>query len=130
MRTDRLVAFALVAAGVLAAAATAAATQHVTSPEAARAALVEATSQRDVDLAALDGILSSPAATRAAERGVDLRSARRALATLSDAEIRDLAARARAFDRDPASGLSKDANDLLVIFLVVAIVILVLNAVD
>ena len=130
MRTDRLAALALVAVTVLAAATTAGAVQHVASSEAARAALVEAASQRDADLAALDGALSSPAATRVAEKGVDVAGARRALATLSDAEIRDLAARARAVDRDPAGGLSKDANDLLVIFLVVAIVILVLQAID
>lgn len=130
MRTNRLAAFALAAATVLAIASTAGAAQHVTSPEAARAALVEATSQRDASLAALDGMLSSPAATRVAARGFDVASARKALATLSDAEIRDLAARTRVFDANPVGGLSKDANDLLVIFLVVAIVILVLQAID
>jgi hypothetical protein len=118
------------AATVLAAATMAGAAQHVTTPDAARAALVEATAQRSADLATLEGVLSSPAAARVAEQGIDVGAARRALATLSDAEVRDLAARARALESDPASGLSKDANDLLVIFLVVAIVILVLQAID
>jgi hypothetical protein len=54
----------------------------------------------------------------------------RALATLSDAELRDLAVRARALEQDPAAGLSSDVNQLLIIFLIVAIVILVLQAVD
>ncbi len=132
MRTHCLAVLALVAAGSLAAgSATAAQTQtHVVSTENARTALVQANVQRTADLAKLDALLSSPAATTAARKGLDVAAARQALPTLSNAELRDLAMRAQALERDPASGLSKDANDLLVIFLIVAIVILVLQAID
>jgi hypothetical protein len=54
----------------------------------------------------------------------------RGLAALSDTELRDLAARAQALEQDPVAGLSSDVNQLLIIFLIVAIVILVLQAVD
>ena len=130
MRTHCLAVLALVAAGSLAAGSVAAAQTHVVSTESARTALVQADAQRIADLTKLDALLSSPAATAAARRGVDVVAARQALPTLSDAELRDLAQRAQALERDPASGLSKDANDLLVIFLIVAIVILVLQAID
>jgi hypothetical protein len=52
------------------------------------------------------------------------------LAALSSTELRQLAERAAALRGDPAAGLSSDVNTLLIIFLVVAIVILVLQAVD
>ena len=130
MRTHCLAALALVAVGSLAAGSAAAAQTHVVSTENARTALVQADAQRNADLTKLDALLSSPAATTVAQRGVDVAAARQALTTLSDAELRDLAARAQTLERDPAGGLSKDANDLLVIFLIVAIVILVLQAID
>jgi hypothetical protein len=63
--------------------------------------------------------------------GADLDAVRRAAPLLSDAELRDLAARAAALQADPAAGVSN--NDLrwaLYIFIIVAIVILVLQAVD
>jgi hypothetical protein len=130
MRTDRMAALVLLAAGNLALSTAATAAQHSVSPQDARAALVAAGSQRAADLETLNSVLSSPAARAASQKGVDVATARVALPTLTDQELRDLAARVQALDRDPASGLSKDANDLLVIFLVVVIVILVLQAVN
>jgi hypothetical protein len=129
MRTDRLAVLALVAASSLAAGSAAATQKHVVSTETARATLVQADAQRGADLTKLDALLSCPAAVAASRKGVAVAVARQALPTLSSTELRDLASRVQALDRDPASGLSKDANDLLVIFLVVAIVILVLKAV-
>ena len=66
----------------------------------------------------------------AATVGADLDKLRMAVPTLGDDELRDLAARAAALDSDPAAGLDSDIRMLLLIFLVVAIVILVLQAVD
>ena len=55
---------------------------------------------------------------------------RAAAATLSDAELAELAARAAALQSDPIAALDSDIVMLLKIFLIVAIVILVLQAVD
>jgi hypothetical protein len=79
----------------------------------------------------VESALSSPQAARAAATvGLDIHQVRSAAASLTDAELRDLAARASALEADPASGLSHDVDELLVIFLIVAIVILVIKAVD
>jgi len=77
----------------------------------------------------LQGALSSPQAGAAANAlGVDIVAVRAAAPSLSDSELRDLAARAAALDRDPAAGLSSDVNRLLIIFLIVAIVLLLIKA--
>jgi hypothetical protein len=105
--------------------------EHLVGREAFAARLAAAAAQRDVDLAALERALDTPAARAAAARiGVDLHSVRGAAAHLSTAELADLASRARALDVDPGAGIDPDVRELLVIFLIVAIVILVLQAVD
>jgi len=104
---------------------------HLVSPEAARAQVIDGAAQRDRSLATLDALLSTPEATQAAARvGADTGQLRAALPALSDAEIADLAARADALQADPVAGLDQDIRTLLIIFLIVAIVILVLQAVD
>jgi hypothetical protein len=104
---------------------------HLVSPEAARERLLDAAAGRDRSLATLDAALSTPeAAQAAASLGADTRQLRAALPTLSDAEVADLAARAEALQADPVAGLDEDIRTLLIIFLIVAIVILVLQAVD
>jgi hypothetical protein len=105
---------------------------HLLTAAAAQARLAEAEAARQGDLALLDGVLSSPEAAAAAKAvGADLDDVRRAAPTLSDAELRDLAARAAALEADPVAGVSDhDLRWLLYIFLLVAIVILVLKAVD
>lgn len=104
---------------------------HVASSDVVQGRLLAASGARARDLAQVDAILASPQAERgAAALGVDVARVRAATATLSDAELRDLATRASALDRDPRSGLSHDVDELLVIFLIVAIVILVIKAVD
>lgn len=106
--------------------------EHLVTTDAARARLAEAASARQSDLAVVDGVLSSPEAASAARTvGADLDAVRRAAPLLSDAELRDLAARAAALQADPAAGVSDhDLRWLLYIFLIVAIVILVIQAVD
>ena len=104
---------------------------HLVSRVDAGARLSAAADARRADLAAVEGVLSSrEAATAAASLHMDLKDVRRAAGTLSDAELRDLAARAAALRSDPAAGLSRDVEQLLIIFLIVAIVILVITAVD
>ena len=104
---------------------------HVVSSAAAQQRLQEASAARDRGLATLDQALASPEVTRAAATvGADTSALRAALPTLSDAEIADLAQRAAALDTDPVAGLDSDIRTLLIIFLIVAIVILVFQAVD
>jgi len=63
--------------------------------------------------------------------GANLEDLRGATAALSDADLRDLATRAAALQADPVAGVSdNDIRWLLYIFLIVAIVILVIKAVD
>ncbi len=119
------------AALVLLVAGAARAEQHLVSPEAASARLAEAAAVRAHDQATLEAALATPAASRAAARvGADLSAVRDAVPTLSDSELRDLARRAEALRTDPAAGLDHDVQQLLVVFLIVAIVILVIKAVD
>ena len=100
--------------------------------EAAQARRAEAEAGRQHDLAVLDGVLSTPEAAAAARAvGASLDEARSAASTLSDSELRDLARRAADLQGDPVAGVSDhDLRWLLYVFLLVAIVILVLKAVD
>ena len=123
---------AVVALFALVAADRAMAQEHLVTPEAAQARLAEAEAGRQHDLALVDGVLSTPEATAAARAvGANLDEVKSAASLLSDSELRDLAARAAALQGDPVAGISdNDLRWLLYIFLIVAIVILVLQAVD
>jgi hypothetical protein len=123
---------AAVAIVTLVAADRAVAQEHLVTTAAAQARLAEAEAAREADLAILDGALSTPQAASAAKAvGADLDTVRRVTPTLSDADLRDLAARAAALQADPVAGVSdNDIRWLLYIFLIVAIVILVIKAVD
>src|SRR5574341_287910 len=104
---------------------------HLVSTEAASARLAEAAALRQRQIGLLDRALSSSQAVSAASRlGADIGQVRAALPALSDAELQDLAQRAAALDADPVAGLDDDVRTLLIIFLIVAIVLLVLKAVD
>jgi pyruvate/2-oxoglutarate dehydrogenase complex dihydrolipoamide acyltransferase (E2) component len=103
---------------------------HLVSPDAAAAQLRAAAVTRRADLSAVEKALSTPEARRAsAALGVDIRQVKGAAGALTDSELRDLAVRASVLDADPAAGLSHDVDQLLVVFLIVAIVILVIKAV-
>jgi len=123
---------AVVALVALAAADRVFAQEHLVTQAEAQARLAEAGAARQGDLAFVDRVLSSPQAAAAARSvGADLDAVRRAAPTLTDAELREIAARAAALDRDPVAGVSdSDIRWLLYIFLIVAIVILVIKAVD
>ena len=119
------------AAVVLLVAGSARAEEHLVSPEAASARLAEAAAARARDQAILEAVLATPAANRAAASvGAELSVVRDAIPTLSDSELRDLARRVEALRTDPAAGLDHDVQQLLVVFLIVAIVILVIKAID
>jgi len=120
----------LTVAAALAAAAPASA-DHVVTPQEAQERLVQKSAARQDDQAAVERLLSSPQAEAAgAAVGADLDRVRAAVATLSDEELSDVAARAAALQTDPVAALDSDIRTLLMIFLIVAIVILVLRAVD
>ena len=103
---------------------------HLVSTDAAASQLRAAALARQADLGAVEKVLSTPEAKRASSAlGVDIRQVKGAASTLTDRELRDLATRASALDADPAAGLSRDVDQLLVVFLIVAIVILVIKAV-
>jgi hypothetical protein len=105
--------------------------QHIVAPEAAQARLAEAASERAARLAVVDSVLASPEAVAAAQAlGQDSERLRAAVPALGDGELADLAARAEALQGDPVAGLDADIRQLLIIFLIVAIVILVLQAID
>jgi hypothetical protein len=122
---------ALSVAAVLAATAPTFADDHLVSPRTAQERLQGAEAGRQRDREVVDRALSSPQAQAAATAvGADLDRVRAAVGMLSDAELADVAARAAALQSDPVAALDSDIRTLLMIFLIVAIVILVLQAVD
>jgi hypothetical protein len=116
---------------VLSSAVPATAADHLVTGDEVKSALQTASQARLRDLGRLDRVLSAPEAAGAVEKaGTSVAALRGALATLGDDELRDLAARAAALESDPVAGLDPDVKQLLVIFLIVAIVILVFQAID
>ena len=111
--------------------AAAAQEEHVLDPQAVTQRLHDATASRQADLVTIESLLNTPQAMDAMHSlGANPADVRAGVATLSVSELQDLAARARTLRIDPQAGLSSDVNTLLVVFLVVAIVVLVLTAVD
>jgi hypothetical protein len=104
---------------------------HVVDSQDLSARLGAAETARQRNLDAVDRFLASPEAVSAAARvRADVGRVRANLGALSDPELADLAARVDALQADPVAGLDDDIRTLLIIFLIVAIVILVLQAVD
>ncbi len=97
----------------------------------ADARLAQAFESRSANAADVRALLATPSAIEAARRvGVEPGRVRAAVDTLDDRDLADLATRARTLRLDPRAGIDKDIHDLLVLFLIIAIVILVLQAVD
>lgn len=103
---------------------------HLVPSAASQRRLAQASIEHARDVATVERALSSPrAAAAAATLGVSLDHLKAAVPTLSQSEVRDLAARASLVRADPVAGYhSEDVDDLLVVILVVAIVALVLSA--
>jgi hypothetical protein len=107
------------------------AADHLVAPDAVSQRLAAHSAQRQADLADVQRVLATPQAAEAMKTlGADPGDVRAGVATLSTSELADLATRARTLKVDPAGGLDSDVNTLLVVFLIVAIVILVITAVD
>jgi hypothetical protein len=108
-----------------------AAEQHVLDPQAVAQRLHDANAERQDDLVTIESVLDTPQAIDTMRGlGANPSEVRAGVATLSASELQDLAARARTLSVDPQAGLSSDVNTLLIVFLIVAIVVLVLAAVD
>src|SRR4029079_3382375 len=104
---------------------------HVVGRTDLSARLSAAEQARQHDQAAVDRFLATPEARSAAAAvGADTSRLSAGVATLGDGELRELALRADALQGDTVAGLDNDIRTLLMIFLIVAIVILVLQAVD
>jgi hypothetical protein len=102
---------------------------HLVASDRSQAAVEARAAERARDLAVLDRVLSTATAVRtAAQAGTDVSSLKAALPALSDAELSDLAHRASTLSKDPRAGLTHDVEELLIIFLVVALVILLIKA--
>ncbi len=101
---------------------------HVVTPDAVQSRLAEATTLRAQNVAAVQGLLATPVAQEAAASvGADLNRVRAGVASLSDAELSNLAARASALQSDPVSGaLTSNQRLLVTIALVLVVIILVL----
>lgn len=100
---------------------------HLVDKATIDAALSESARQAAADRARLAAALSGPEAERTArELGWNAARARASVASLSDAEVRDLAARAAVLQSDPVAGAGE--GDLLKLLLIILIVILVLKA--
>lgn len=111
----------------------AASADHLVGPATAQERLAATTTDRARDLQNIESALSSPAAASVASAlGVRIERLKVGVRALSDRELRDLALRAATLEKDPVAGTLSDGevHDLLVIFLIVAIVILVFQAVN
>jgi hypothetical protein len=105
---------------------------HIVTPDAVQARLSETAAQRAQNVATVQEVLSTPIAEEAAATlGADLERVRAGVATLSDAELRDLAARASVLQTDPVAGaLTRNQRLLVTIALVLVVIILLLAIID
>ena len=80
----------------------------------------------------MQDVLSTPLAREAADSvGADLDRVRAGVGTLSDAELRDLAARASVLQSDPVAGaMDRNMRLLIMVALILIVIILVLAIVD
>jgi hypothetical protein len=102
---------------------------HLVTPDVAQARLLEASAERERNLATVDTLLSSPAGSAAIKTvGVSEDRVRGALPTLSDAELQDLAARAAALQADPTAAGLTTKQWIWILAAVVAIVVIIIVA--
>ena len=104
--------------------------QHVVSSADIRKELVNASQTRHQNREKVRDLFSSKAAQNALKKaGIDPGQVETGISTLSDAELARLAARADRAQADFAAGRISD-RDLIIILVVIALVILVIVAVD
>lgn len=100
---------------------------HIVAPAEVRARILAAHAERQHHLQALESLLATPAAAAAAQTiGVSAADLKAKAARLSDAELQDLAARARALQTDPVAGTNAVWIVLGVIGAIVVLMILIL----
>ena len=103
--------------------------QHVVQPTDIHKELVNATERRTLNREKVSELFSSKEAEKALKgAGVDPGQVKTAVATLSDAELAQLAARSDRLRGDFAAGRLSD-RDLLIILVAIAVVILIIVAV-
>jgi hypothetical protein len=103
--------------------------QHVMRPTDIHKELVNATETRRQNRDKVRELFSSKTARRALKRaGMDPAQVKAAVATLSDAELAELAARSDKLREDFAAGRLSD-RDLLIILVGIAVIILIIVAV-
>lgn len=106
-----------------------AAQTHVVSPSDLQQATVASSQVRQNNIAALNQFFSLPAAQKALnEAHMDVNQVKSGIASLSDAELAKLSARANNAQRDFAAGSLTD-HMLLLIVLAIAVIIIIIVAV-
>ena len=105
------------------------AAEHVVSPSEMQKAVVDASRVRQQNLDTLKEFFSSETAQRALKAAhTDPEQVKKAVASLSDAELAQLASRAQKAQADFAAGHLSD-RDLIIILIVIAGLILIIVAV-
>ncbi len=101
---------------------------HLVSRGSVDTRLAEAAAERARNLASVDQALASAGASKAAAKaGVDIQRVRGSLPLLSDADLRDLSRRAVALRSDPVAGYHEEAEFLVFVLLVAAIVVVLVQ---
>ena len=99
---------------------------HLVTPDLAQARLVEASAERERNLATVEAFLASPEAQAGLGAvGVTEARVRGSLPTLSDAELQDVAARAAALQTDPVAG-GLTHRQWYIVAAVAAVIVLIL----
>lgn len=102
---------------------------HVVSPAELQKELVAATQQRQANMAKLEQFFSSPSAQKALQAAhMSPAQVQRAVSSLSDSELAQLASRAQKAQADVVAGNLSD-RDLLIILVGIAALILIIVAV-
>jgi hypothetical protein len=100
---------------------------HLVSPQAAQQQLLDAAGTRARNLSAVEAFVASPEGSAAlATVGLDAAGVRGSLATLTDSELQEVAARASALDADPVAGAPFSKNQVVWIAAIAAAVVLLI----
>jgi hypothetical protein len=102
--------------------------QHVVDPSALRQAIVDQKAERAANQAAVKAVLERQA-TRdlAAQLGLDLTRADRALANMSNAQLAELASSARAVNVELAGGANVIVISTTTLLLILILIVLIAN---
>ena len=99
---------------------------HVVSPAEIQKQVLEASQARQQNMDAVRSLFASPAGEKALQSAhIDPARVNRAVGTLSDAELAQLAARARKAQADFAAGTLSDRDLIIIILAVVALVLII-----